>query len=387
MRLLICAGGTGGGVYPALAVLRALLEGDLADGKDPEISSHSVREQPELEVLWIGGIGGMEEELVRRENIPFQAIPAAGVHGVGLRTLPGNILQVKRGFSAARKVINKFCPDVMFFTGGYVAVSVALAGRFYRQEGNRPKIVLYVPDIEPGLALKVLSRLADRIMLTVEESMTYFANQSKLMVSGYPTRADLRIWSLDEARKVFDLSPNYPTLLVFGGSKGAHSINQAFMQVLPDVLAETQVIHISGHLDWPIVENSMNSLDNELRTRYHAYPYLHSEMGAALRAADLVVSRAGASVLGEYPIFGLPAILVPYPHAWRYQDVNARYLEDRGAATIIKDEDLATNLLPTIRALISDRSRRDSMSRAILGLAKPDAARSIAKLLYDLAEA
>jgi len=217
--------------------------------------------------------------------------------------------------------------------------------------------------------------------------MTYFANQSKLMVSGYPTRADLRIWSLDEARKVFDLSPNYPTLLVFGGSKGAHSINQAFMQVLPDVLAETQVIHISGHLDWPIVENSMNSLDNELRTRYHAYPYLHSEMGAALRAADMVVSRAGASVLGEYPIFGLPAILVPYPHAWRYQDVNARYLEDRGAATIIKDEDLATNLLPTIRALISDRSRRDSMSRAILGLAKPDAARSIAKLLYDLAEA
>jgi len=374
-------------VYPALAVLRALLEGDLADGKDPEISSHSVREQPELEVLWIGGIGGMEEELVRRENIPFQAIPAAGVHGVGLRTLPGNILQVKRGFSAARKVINKFCPDVMFFTGGYVAVSVALAGRFYRQEGNRPKIVLYVPDIEPGLALKVLSRLADRIMLTVEDSMTYFANQSKLIVSGYPTRADLRVWSLDEARKVFDLSPNYPTLLVFGGSKGAHSINQAFMQVLPDVLAETQVIHISGHLDWPIVENSMNSLDLELRTRYHAYPYLHSEMGAALRAADLVVSRAGASVLGEYPIFGLPAILVPYPHAWRYQDVNARYLEDRGAATIIKDEDLATNLLPTIRALISDRSRRDSMSRAILGLAKPDAARSIAKLLYDLAEA
>ena len=374
-------------MYPALAVLRALLEGDLADGKDPEISSHSVREQPELEVLWIGGIGGMEEELVRRENIPFQAIPAAGVHGVGLRTLPGNILQVKRGFSAARKVINKFCPNVMFFTGGFVAVPVALAGRLYRHEGNRPKIVLYVPDVEPGLALKVLSRLADRIMLTVEDSMTYFANQSKLMVSGYPTRADLRIWSLDEARKVFDLSPNYPTLLVFGGSKGAHSINQAFMQVLPDVLAETQVIHISGHLDWPIVENSMNSLDNELRTRYHAYPYLHSEMGAALRAADLVVSRAGASVLGEYPIFGLPAILVPYPHAWRYQDVNARYLEDRGAATIIKDEDLATNLLPTIRALISDRSRRDSMSRAILGLAKPDAARSIAKLLYDLAEA
>jgi UDP-N-acetylglucosamine--N-acetylmuramyl-(pentapeptide) pyrophosphoryl-undecaprenol N-acetylglucosamine transferase len=244
---------------------------------------------------------------------------------------------------------------------------------------------LFVPDIEPGLALKVLSRLADRIALTVEESMIYFSNQSKLSVSGYPTRPNLRTWSLDEAQRVFDLTPDFPTLLVFGGSKGAHSINQAVLQILPQILKEMQVIHISGHLDWQIVESARDGLDAEIKHRYHAFPYLHNEMGAALRVANLVVSRAGASILGEYPLFGLPAILVPYPHAWRYQEVNARYLEGRGAAIVLEDDTLSTQLLPTIRTLIMDPDRRDSMSQAILGLARPDAAGTIAQMLFDMA--
>jgi len=340
-----------------------------------------------IEILWIGGIGGMEEELVRRENIPFTAIPAAGVHGVGLRNLPGNIRQIGRGYHAARQVIHQFNPDVMFFTGGYVAVPVALAGRLHGARKRRPTNVLYVPDIEPGLALRVVSWLADRIALTVEDSMIYFSDQSKLMVSGYPTRLGLHAWSLDEARKVFDLSPDYPTLLVFGGSKGARSINQAMIRILPQILIDTQVIHISGHLDWPDIERAKKSLDEETQTRYHIHPYLHAEMGAALRAANLVVSRAGASVLGEYPLFGLPAILVPYPYAWRYQEVNAHYLEERGAAIVIADNELSTKLLPTIRLLLKDSNRRDNMGHSIQDLARPEAAQSIAHLLYDLAEA
>jgi UDP-N-acetylglucosamine--N-acetylmuramyl-(pentapeptide) pyrophosphoryl-undecaprenol N-acetylglucosamine transferase len=207
------------------------------------------------------------------------------------------------------------------------------------------------------------------------------------MVSGYPTRAGLQAWSFDEARKVFDLSSEFPTLLVFGGSKGARSINQAILRILPQILTDAQVIHISGHLDWPGVEIAKQSLDADMQQRYHIYPYLHAEMGAALRAANLVVSRAGASILGEYPLFGLPAILVPYPHAWRYQEVNAHYLEERGAAIVLADEDLSAQLLPTIRGLLKDSNRRDTMRQAIQGLAKPEAAHSIAHLLYDLAEA
>jgi UDP-N-acetylglucosamine--N-acetylmuramyl-(pentapeptide) pyrophosphoryl-undecaprenol N-acetylglucosamine transferase len=372
-------------VYPALAVLRALLDNGVS-GETSQPIDHTTFDGRKIEILWIGGIGGMEADLVRRENIPFTAIPAAGVHGVGLRSLPGNIWQIGQGYFAARRIIRQFKPDVMFFTGGYVAVPAAFAGRLAGSRVQRPANVLYVPDIEPGLALKVLSLLADRIALTVEESMIYFSNQSKLMVSGYPTREGLQAWSLDEARKVFGLSPDYPTLLVFGGSKGARSINQAILRILPQILMDSQVIHISGHLDWPDVERAKGSLNTELQPRYHIYPYLHAEMGAALRAANLVVSRAGASVLGEYPLFGLPAILVPYPHAWRYQEVNARYLEERGAAIVLSDDDLSIHLLPTIRGLLKDSNRRNSMCQAIQGLARPEAAHSIAHLLYDLAE-
>ena len=129
VRLLICAGGTGGGVYPALSVLQAL-KNDA---------------QP---VLWVGGEGGMEADLVTRSGVPFTAIPAAGVHGVGLRTLPGNLLRLARGTLAARRILAEFRPDVLLFTGGYVAAPMAFAGR------HIPSLV-YCPDIEPGLALEI----------------------------------------------------------------------------------------------------------------------------------------------------------------------------------------------------------------------------------------
>ena len=135
------------------------------------------------------------------------------------------------------------------------------------------------------------------------------------------------------------------------------------------------------------MESAKQSLDVEMQKRYHIYPYLHAEIGAALRAANLVVSRAGASVLGEYPLFGLPAILVPYPYAWRYQEVNARYLEERGAAIVLADEDLSANLLLTIKGLLDVNNRPDTMRQAIQGIAKPEAAHSIAHLIYELAEA
>ncbi|MBG7609427.1 MAG: UDP-N-acetylglucosamine--N-acetylmuramyl-(pentapeptide) pyrophosphoryl-undecaprenol N-acetylglucosamine transferase, partial [Anaerolineae bacterium] len=139
MRLLICAGGTGGGVYPALAVLKCL-KADSAP----------------LDVLWIGSEGGMEADLIARNDIAYDTIPAAGVHGVGLGTLPGNLMQLGRGFFAARKILRRFRPDLLFFTGGYVAVPMALAGM-------RKPSALYVPDIEPGLALKTLANFANLI--------------------------------------------------------------------------------------------------------------------------------------------------------------------------------------------------------------------------------
>ena len=233
VRLLICAGGTGGGVYPALAVLEQL------KGISSNVSSSS------LELLWIGGEGGMEEELVKRAGVPFQAIPAAGLHGVGPRALPRNTITLMRGLKASMKILQEFQPDVLFFTGGYVAGPMALAGR------NIPTL-LYVPDIEPGLALKSLARFADRIAVTASDSQKYFSE--KAIVSGYPLRVELTAWDKPKACAALKLDDSLPVLLVFGGSKGARSINEAIVPQLPTLLEMAQVIYISGQLDWAAVQ-------------------------------------------------------------------------------------------------------------------------------------
>ena len=356
-------------MYPALAVHQALVDPD-----------ESLLPQEGLTILWVGSRGGMEADLVKRADIAFEAIPAAGVHGVGLRSLPGNLLQLGRGYFASRRVVARFRPDVLLFTGGYVAVPMALAGR-------RVPSLLYVPDIEPGLALKTLARFAGRIAVTTADTYNYFppAVSRKAHVTGYPTRAGLRRWQVEQARRSLGLSADAPVLLVFGGSKGARSINQALLAVLPQLLAEMQVVHISGQLDWPAVEGARQALDAQLAARYRAFPYLHEQMGAALSVADLALSRAGASSLGEFPSFGLPAILVPYPYAWRYQQVNAAYLQRRGAAEVVQDDELPERLLPMVLALINDSERRAQMRQSMLKLAYPQAARSIAGLLVDLA--
>jgi UDP-N-acetylglucosamine--N-acetylmuramyl-(pentapeptide) pyrophosphoryl-undecaprenol N-acetylglucosamine transferase len=384
MRLLICAGGTGGGVYPALAVLKALQDDEKSKWKSNETEQPFSPAAGDLELLWVGGEGGIEADLLSDEKITFTTIPAAGIHGVGLRALPGNLWQIIRGFIAARRIIKDFRPEVMFFTGGYLAVPVAYAGRTMILRRNRPRILVYVPDIEPGLALRTLARLSDQIALTVEDSMNYFEFRSNFQVTGYPVRQNLQISNRVDARQKFNLTRDLPTLLVFGGSKGARSINRALIELLPDLLVEMQVIHISGQLDWQEVEAAKENLPVDLESRYHVYPYLYQDMGAALSIADLVVSRAGASVLGELPLFGLPAILIPYPYAWRYQEVNARYLEKRGAAVVLQDADINLHLLTTIRDLVNDQNRRERMGQSMLSLATPQAAESIADLLHGL---
>ena len=382
VRLLICAGGTGGGVYPALTVLQALISNiEAISGQKVDLDHLS--DQDGLFVLWIGGIGGMEADLVKRNHIPFQAIPAAGVHGVGWRAMPGNILRLGKGYFASRKIIKKYKPDVLLFTGGYVAVPMALAGRY----GFRKRIpsVLYVPDIEPGLALRTLARFADGIAVTTPESLEHFPAQKRLLVSGYPVRPELAGWNRQKAQAAFDLDPNLPALLVMGGSSGAQSINNALLAALPELLPEIQIIHLTGQRNWQEVEMCSKSLPESIGKYYHPYPYLHEEMGAALSAADLVVSRGGASALGEYPQFGLPAILVPYPHAWQYQYTNANYLAQRNAAVILTDDRLKSDLVEIVRNLLCNPEKLASMRTAMRSLARPEAAEAISGLLLSLA--
>jgi len=358
MRLLICAGGTGGGVYPALSILQSI--GNRAS-----------------DVLWVGGEGGMEADLVATRDIPFKSVPAAGVHGVGISKLPGNIIKLTKGIVASQKILRQFKPDVLLFTGGFVAVPMALAGVKFNS-------LLYVPDIEPGLALRTLARYSDKIALTADESIKYFKSTKKLVVTGYPTREDFKVKTKEESRERLGLRNNLPVLLVIGGSKGAHLINEALLPNLPTLLQDYQLVHLSGTADWQECQDLKTKMLPELSQNYHPYAYLHDEISDAFSSADLAISRAGASILGELPLVGLPAILVPYPFAWRYQKVNADYLVDQGAAFVVNNSELTAKLVPLIKQLFSEKSRLSSMSKAMASLATPQAASKLAELVCSL---
>jgi UDP-N-acetylglucosamine--N-acetylmuramyl-(pentapeptide) pyrophosphoryl-undecaprenol N-acetylglucosamine transferase len=326
----------------------------------------------------------MEADLVQRAKIPFQTIPAAGVHGVGWRALPGNLARLGKGYLASARLLKEFRPDVLFFTGGYVSAPMVLAGRMAGRE--RPASAIYVPDIEPGLAIKFAARFVDEITVTTQASSKYFRPDAPLTVTGYPVRKDLLNWTRSDALAAFELSPNLPVLLVFGGSKGARSINRALIAGLEQLLGEMQILHVTGSLDWDEGSTAAARLPQELRNRYRVYPYLHEKMGATLRAADLVLSRAGASILGEFPLFGLPAVLVPYPHAWRYQQVNAEYLAAQGAARIVPDQELSDRVVPTLLELMRAPDLRTQMHNQMLTLAQPEAAPQIASVIVHLAK-
>jgi UDP-N-acetylglucosamine--N-acetylmuramyl-(pentapeptide) pyrophosphoryl-undecaprenol N-acetylglucosamine transferase len=346
-------------VYPGLAVVQQL---------------HATGDS---EVTYVGGQGGIEEELAARAGLQFVGIPAGGVHGLTPLQAVQNFVKLIRGFRAAFRLGRRTRPSVVFATGGYASVPVALAAW-----ALRVPILVYLPDIEPGLAVRFIARLASKVGVTVEDSRIYFSDR-KIVVTGYPVRSEFYDIDRAEAQEALGLAEDELVLLVMGGSRGARSINRALGSVLEQVLDMTQVVHLSGELDWPWVSRRRNELPEGLRERYHAFPYLH-EIEYALASADLAVCRSGASTLGELPFFALPAILVPYPHAWRYQWVNAEWLTRRGAAVTMRDERLAHELLPTLQQLLMDPDLLAQMAERARVLSRPDAATRLAENLRSL---
>ena len=358
---MISGGGTGGHVYPALAVVEALT----ADS-----------------ILWIGSEGGVEQELVKRAGVPLEAIPAGGLHGMSPVTVTRNLVRLARGLTKSYRVVADWKPDVLFVTGGFVTAPVALACWL-----RRVPILVYLPDIEPGWAIKFLSVLATKIAVTAEASRKFLPAR-QVVVTGYPVRRELvrARASKAEAQAHFGLDPARKTILVSGGSKGAQTLNRALSGVLDRVLDRWQVIHISGAQDAEEMLARRERLSHDQKARYKLYIYLHGEeMGLAFAAADVAVSRAGASILGEYPLMGLPAILAPYQFAWRYQKVNADYMAGQGAAVRLDAQDLEQTLWPTLEDLLNDEARLAAMKNSALSLAKPEAAVALASQLRALA--
>ncbi len=323
----------------------------------------------------------MEWELVERAGLPFQGIAAGGLRGKAPWTVALNLARLAVGMVQAWRIVGAFKPDVIFATGGFVCVPSVVAGRL-----RGVPSLLYLPDIEPGLAVRFLAWLVDRVAVSFEASRRYLP-AGKVVVTGYPVRAELLRGSREEARRRLGLEPDGPTLLIFGGSRGAHRINAAARDAAEGLVSVAQVIHVTGYADEAWVKERQAELPPGLRQRYRVYAYLHDEMVDALLAADLAVARAGAATLGEFPAVGLPSILMPYPYSGQHQMPNARYLADAGAAVIVRDEELTgERLLTEVTQLLGDSRRLRQMRERASKLATPQAALNIVAELRRLSE-
>ena len=322
----------------------------------------------------------MERKLVQESGIPFAAfyeVHAGPLHGVDPLRIISSTAKLGLGTLQAVKRLRNLRPHVALLTGGWANLPLALGARLL----GIP-IVIYLPDIEPGLTIRALQRFASRIATTVGESAKYFP-ADRSVATGYPLQENRLQATREQAIKRFGLDPSRKTILAFGGSRGARNINIALGDCLPQMLDEgLQIIHITGDFDW---QRSMCQVEPfRQHPQYRPFPYLHDDMGLAFAAADLAVCRSGASTLAELPLFGLPAILIPYPYAWRYQSVNADYLSDRGAALRLNDEDMASSLYDTIMSLIGDESGLAEMRASSHALANAEGARRLADLLLEV---
>jgi UDP-N-acetylglucosamine--N-acetylmuramyl-(pentapeptide) pyrophosphoryl-undecaprenol N-acetylglucosamine transferase len=385
-------------------------------------------------VVYVGSTDGMESGLVAREsNLPFRGIASAALRGRAPWTLARNIALIARGTQQARRLIAEQRPGAILGTGGYVCVPLFLAAR----RAGVPTII-YLPDVVPGLAVRLLARLATVVACNVEDSATYFRLQiadcrlqsqqspisnvqSAIYIVGYPVRRELFEQDKAACRAAFGLHDGLPVLFVYGGSRGARSINKAIAALLPHLLPLAQIIHVCGREgDETFLREAAARLPAELQQRYKLYPYLFSSdndkmtrwqgdkirdkdvilssghlvtpsMARAFGAADLAVCRSGASTMAELPAAKLPAVLVPYPYV--HQDENADYLVQRGAAVKVADAEMSGSgqpedgpLFHAIQRLLKHDDERQTMSERSAALARPDAVHCLTDLLLSIAQ-
>ncbi|MBE2237522.1 MAG: UDP-N-acetylglucosamine--N-acetylmuramyl-(pentapeptide) pyrophosphoryl-undecaprenol N-acetylglucosamine transferase, partial [Caldilineaceae bacterium] len=405
MNVLISGGGTGGHVYPALAVVAQLAPATTrrqrparpASAMAASVAAASAAEpaQTEVRTLWVGSRGGMEKSLVERAGIPFTGISTGQLRVANPVKVVRNLGRMAAGVRQSLAIVDEFRPDVCFVTGGYVCGPVVMACAL-----RKLPVLIYLPDMSPGYAIRMLSKLATRVAVTFPEVAHWFGGEApagKAVVTGYPVRAEVVTAAQDrqaarqqlaaEMDASFDETDGapMPLLLVWGGSSGARAINQATWGALPALLPLAQIVHVVGVRDWPLYEAwaAAHPLPDALQHRYHAVAYLHEAMPLALAAADLTVARAGASTLGEFPVSRLPSVLAPL-HSVNQAD-NAQALASRGAAVVVEDSDLPAHLAPTVASLLGNAVQRQAMEAALAQMAQPDAAFRIAAEIVRLA--
>ena len=359
MRVALAAGGTAGHIFPALATLGALR----AAGEP-------------VEARFFGPDTRGERHLVRGHDIPFETVPAAPLRGRSPIALARGLVRTALGVAAALRGLRQFRPNVMLSTGGYGSFPPSVAARILRLP-----LVVFLPDVEPGLAVKAESRLATLIAAATEAALPRLPAE-KTVVSGYPVRDAFRT-PRESARTALGWGADERVLLIAGATQGAQAINGAVWEALEQLCERARVVHITGPAASGEAEAERTALPEPLRGRYEPAPF-REDLPALMVAADLAVMRAGASTLGELPAARLPAILVPGTFAGGHQRENARWLAERGAAVVLEEADIAT-LETHILNLLDDEERRGAMAEAAGSAGHADGAERLATILREVA--
>lgn len=357
-RILIAAGGTGGHVYPAIATAEALRRID-----------------PEVEILFVGG-ERMEARAVPKAGFDFRAISASGLQR---RLTPENLVapfRVLRGLWQSWRIVGEFDPDVAFGTGGYVSWPPLMAANLR----GRP-IVLQEQNVHPGWTNRMLGERAFRVHVAFREAVDFFP-LGQAAITGNPTRKELADVDEAAARAYFDLPGSARVLLILGGSLGSRAINKMVERHVHELLMDERV-----HVLWQTGTRYYERLKEEVapHARLHLLKYI-DRMDYAYAVADLAVSRSGALTCSELLVTATPAVLVPSPNVTAdHQALNARSLSERGAAVMIREEDLEAAFAEQVQGLLDNESLRLQMADRAFELAIPGAADEIAEDILRIA--
>lgn len=368
MKVLVTGGGTGGHIYPALAIARGIKE-----------------KHPEAEILFVGTVKGLEADIVPREGFPFRTVTVEGLtRKISIKAFT-TLLKTCKGCFEAFKIIKGFKPSVVVGTGGYVCGPVVLIAGLLRIP-----TLIHEQNAYPGITNKLLARIVNKVAVTFPESRKYFPAKADVVLTGLPVRPEIQTTEREGAIRALGLDKDKFTILTVGGSRGARSINKAMIKVIAQAVngQEIQIIHMTGQLgfDETVAEMKTAGIDMVNCGNITVKPFLYN-MDEALAAADLVICRAGATTIAEITVRGLPAILIPYPYASdNHQEYNARALVENGAALMILDRDLnGPKLWDVLRELYQDPHRLALMGQAARELGKPDALRHLLDMVEVLA--
>ena len=362
LRVVVAGGGTGGHLYPGIAVARELL-----------------RRVPEAQVTFAGTARGIETRVVPREGFTLDLLRSTGLKGTSPVALARGLLLLPMSAIDAWRILSRRTPDVVMGVGGYSSGPVVLAAILRRI----PTLVLEQNAV-PGLTNRLLARAVDAAAVTFEETVTYFGRRG--IVTGNPVRAEFfDAQAGNQPAPAAARGAAAPRVLIFGGSQGAHAINMAMVEAAPKLAAHPgglAITHQTGERDLAHVRDEYRRAGLEARVE----PFLFA-MDREVKAADLVVSRAGATTLAELTAAARPALLIPLPTAADdHQRKNAEVLARAGAAEVIDQRVLTGDrLADRIIALVADAPRRAQMAQAARAFARPDAARAIADKVLELA--